>query len=364
MSEPLAPEDTLTAIRREIERNALRARNGLKYLAGSRFATTNVTPRELVWERGKAKLWRYRGEQPPTRSPPVLIYVGLAGRARCFDLLPGNSFVGKILAAGFDASVLDWGEPDEADAGNTFATYGLDYIPSAVDALLDATGERELSIVGYCMGACMTLLSLGAGSDLPVRALVLMAAPIDFTQMGEMLKPIRDGSFDPDDLIDETGNVPASTILASFRVRRPTSDLLMYANLWENLWNDAYVEGFQAMNEFANDHVPLPGAAFREMVSQWIIGNGFVNNTLRVGTRAVDLGRIRCPVLCVMAEKDDIVPLPAAAPLPALLTGAASVDTVLLPAGHVNLVMGRPAEKVTIPKISEFLARHGSARKA
>ena len=107
MSEPAAAEDTLTAIRREIERNALRARNGLKYLAGGRFAKTGVTPCELVWQRGKAKLWRYRGEQAPTRHPPVLTYVGLVSRAKVFDLLPGNSFVAKMLGEG---GISKWGK--------------------------------------------------------------------------------------------------------------------------------------------------------------------------------------------------------------------------------------------------------------
>jgi len=357
-----ADGDVWTTIRNEIERNALRARNGLKYFAGGRFVRTGATPRDLVWRHGKAELWRYRSERR-RHSPPLLAYLGLVGRAYVFDLFPGNSFVAKVLAAGFDVFVLDWGVPDEVEAQNTMATYTLDLLPRAVDAVLETSGESEVTVLGYCMGACLTLGSLGAGTELPVRSLILMAAPTDFSKMGEFFDPVRSGGLDLETLIDETGNVPASLVRASFRVRKPTADLVVYANLWQNLWNDTYMESFQAMNEWVNDQVPFPGAAFREFARDWLIGNGLVNGTLYIGGRKVDLSRIRVPVLCVIAEKDDIVPLAAAEPLPRLLT-AAPVTTVRLPAGHINLVTGKPCDEVTLPAILDFLERNAATRAA
>ena len=38
------------------------------------------------------------------------------------------------------------------------------------------------------------------------------------------------------------------------------------ATLLENLWNDEFVRGFQAMAQWTRDQVPFPGAAFREAV--------------------------------------------------------------------------------------------------
>lgn len=362
MSDTTQETDIWTTIRREVDRNALRAKNGIKYLAGARFVRTGVSPRDLIWRQGKAELWRYRSDRR-TRRPPLLIYVGLVGRGYVFDLFPGNSFVGKLMAAGFDVFVLDWGVPDEAEAQNTIATYTHDMLPRAVEALLEASGEDDLNVVGYCMGGCLTLGALGGGVDLPVRSLILMATPTDFSKMGEFFTPIRSGSFDLESLIDETGNVPASLIRASFRVRKPTSDLVVYANLWQNLWNDTYMEAFQAFNEWANDAVPFPGAAFREFANDWLITNGLVNRTLAIRGRKVDLSRIRVPVLCVIAEKDDIVPIAAAEPLPGLLTGA-DVRTVRLPAGHVNLVTGKPCDKVTIPAIVDFLEHNAKEEAA
>lgn len=357
-----AESDLLASIRRDIDRNALRARNGIKYLTGGRFVRTSATPRDLVWSHGKTSLWHYRSDHPRTRNQAILMYVGLVGRAYAFDLYPKSSFVTKVMEAGFDAFVLDWGVPDEIEATNTIATYTLDLLPRAVAATVEAAGDADLTILGYCMGGCLTLATLGAGVKLPMRSLVLMATPTDFSKMGEFFEPIRSGAFDFESAIDETGNVPASLVRSGFRVRKPTSDLAVYANLWENLWNDNYMEAFQAMNEWVSDQVPFPGAAFREFAAHWLIANGLVNGTLRVGRKKVNLDRIRCPVLVLIAEKDDIVPLASAEALPGLLTQAKPLETVRLPAGHVNLVTGRLADKVTIPSIIDFLDRHAGRR--
>jgi polyhydroxyalkanoate synthase subunit PhaC len=351
----IAPE-TLDAIRAEIDRNTRRARNGLKYALGCRFTRTAASPRDVVWKRGKAELWRFRGPEPRL-GPPLLAFIGLVSRSYVLDLHPGNSFVEKLLAAGHEVYLLDWGVADEADAGNGLGTYALEILPRAVEAVLADSGASELNLLGYCMGGCLALTCLGAGVDLPVRALVTMATPVDYSKMGEFFEPLRAGALDAEAVIDDSGNVPASLVRRALAIKRPTADLVQYANLWQNLWNDQYMVGFQAMNEWIADHVPLPGAAFREILREWIVGNGFMARTFRVDGRQVDLGRITCPVLCVVAEKDEIVPRAAAEPLPSLLPNAA-VETLRLPAGHISLACGRQAARVTIPSILEWIGRH------
>ena len=52
------------------------------------------------------------------------------------------------------------------------------------------------------MGACLALMSLGVGAALPLRSLVPMAPPIDFSKMGGFLTPIRE---DPTDALRAFG---------------------------------------------------------------------------------------------------------------------------------------------------------------
>jgi polyhydroxyalkanoate synthase len=352
-------DQRLRSLREEVERNSRRARNGLKYLFGGRFVRTGATPKTVVWKHGKVELWHYPGHE--TRfGPPILAFIGLVSRSYVLDLHAGNSYVERLLQAGHSVYLLDWGVPDEADAQSTLATYALDLLPRAVAALLRHANADDVILTGYCMGGCLALSALGAGADIPVRALVTMASPMDFTQVVNFVEPIRNGTVDPESLIDDSGNLPASLVFRSFAIRHPTADLVQAANLWQNLWNDEYVLGYQAMNEWIADHIPMPGGVFRDIVRWWIGENGFMTGRYQLGTRRVQLSRIRCPVLCVLAERDEVVPAAAASPLPGLLTGTRA-ELLTLPAGHISITCGRQAAKVAIPAILDWIRRHSES---
>jgi len=163
---------------------------------------------------------------------------------------------------------------------------------------------------------------------------------------------VREGRLDPEDVIDSTGNVAPEAVENAFRLLKPTAEYSQYANLWQHLWNDEYMEGYQAMGQWTRDHVPFPGAAFRQTVEQLVRGNGLMDASV------ADLSEITLPVLNVMAERDHIVPLAAAAPLAQLI---GQTEELRLAAGHVGLVAGRAAAKVTLPGIAGWIADHSEA---
>ena len=136
-----------------------------------------------------------------------------------------------------------------------------------------------------------------------------------------------------------------------FKLLKPTAEVTQYAKLWENLWNDEFMEGYQAMGQWARDHIPFPGAAFAQTVEGLIRPNGLVNGTFELGGERVDLESITRPVLNIMAERDHIVPLAAAEPLLGLV-GSEETEELRLAAGHAGLVAGRKAAKVTLPGIA------------
>jgi polyhydroxyalkanoate synthase len=128
-------------------------------------------------------------------------------------------------------------------------------------------------------------------------------------------------------------------------------------HLWQNLWNDDYVRGYQAMARWVGEHVPIPGQVAREIVSNWIRENAFCNDLLQVGGRRVHLGDIHVPTLAVIATRDHIVPKPAAIPVARLLSGTRP-EVLMLDAGHASLTTGRTAATVTLPHVIEWLAAH------
>ena len=339
-----------------VERQLRRGLNGLKYVAGTSPPPVGRSPKDTVWRRDRAELWRYRGGEV-RHGPPILIVHSLVSKSYVLDLLPGNSMVRFLVDEGFDVFLLDWGIPDSAEAANTLETYVDHYLPEVVRATCETAAARELTLVGYCYGGILTLLLKARHPDLPIRNLVSLATPVDYTKMGFMTGMFRAGRLDPDMVIDRTGMVPQEVMDAGFQSLKPTDQAVQAVNLWQNLWNDDFVTGFQALNRWARDQVPFPGALFRQTVDMIVRDNGLMTGRIRLGGRDVDLKDIRCPFLNVLAEQDTIVPADSAAPLPGLV-GSEDSSELRLDSGHVGFVAGRQAAKVARPQIAEWIRSH------
>ncbi len=361
MALQVSPADLLAQVNRDVERSYLRARNGLRYVRGSTRPKLGTTPKDVVWRRDKAQLWRYRSG-PARFAQPLLIVTSLVSRSYILDLLPGSSAVEFLRDQGFDVFMLDWGIPDELDADNSLETYVDEYLPRAVAAVRRETGCEELTIAGYCLGGVLSVLYANGHRDAGVRNLVLMATPVDFEQMGPMVAALRERRLDPEHLIDETGNVPADVLYSGFFMLAPTTTVAQYATLLDNLWNDQFVEGFQAMAQWARDHVPFPGAAFRDMVHELIRKNVLMTGSIRVGDRKVELGDARGNVLNAMAERDNVVAPSGAAPGKPLIGDTPRRAEQRLKGGEVTLGTRRSAVKHTMPRLAGWIIDHSDER--
>jgi len=344
-----------------LERQVLRTRNGLAQLAGRNEPVVAQTPRDLVWRRDKARLWRYRSEDRRHRTP-VLIAHSLVSRSYILDLQPSNSMVRFLTGEGFDVFLLDWEPAGPADAENTLETYAAGYIPDAIAATCAESGAGEVTLVGYCFGGVLTLLALAAQPELPVRNLVTLTTPCDYGQMGFMSKMFLAGRLEADDVIDDTGLVPSAVMDEGFQSLKPTDQIVQQVNLWQNLWNDRWLEGYLAMNRWARDQVPFPGAAFRQTVDVLIRRNALASGVIPFGRGEVRLKDIRRPFLNVFCEQDTIVPAAASEPLMALV-GSRDTSELRLRSGHVGLIAGRQAAKVARPAIADWIRRHSLDRK-
>jgi polyhydroxyalkanoate synthase len=357
----LSPTDVLGRVNRDVERSYLRARNGLRYVRGSNRPRLGTTPKDVVWQRDKAQLWRYRGG-PVRFAQPLLIVTSLVSRSYILDLLPGSSSVEFLRSRGFDVFLLDWGIPDELDADNGLATYVDEYLPRAVAAVRRETGCTELTMAGYCLGGVLSVLYANGHDGPGVRNLVLMATPFDFDEMGPMVAALREGRLDPEDLIDDSGNVPADALYSGFFMLAPTTIVAQRATLLENLWNDEFVRGFQAMAQWTRDQVPFPGAAFRDVVELFVRRNALMDGRLPLGGRGIDFATTGATVLNAMAEKDTVVPRAAAEPIGALVGRPDRRHELRLPGGHVTFGTGRSAFRHTLPSLADWIAAHSDER--
>jgi polyhydroxyalkanoate synthase len=258
---------------------------------------------------------------------------------------------------GFDVFMVDWGVPDALDANNTLETYVDEYLPRAIGAVRRTTGRDDVTLAGYCLGGTFAMLH-AAAPDAPVRNLVLMASPVDYAAMGVMVAALRDGRLDVDDLVDETGNVPANTLYAGFYMQAPTKQVAQYATLLEKLWDDRFVEGYQAMSQWSRDHVPFPGAALRQITELLIRKNTLMSGRISLGGRTIELDAVRANVLNAFAERDNVIPVEAVEPLTRLVGHPSRRAELRLGGGHVTFATGGQAFKHTLPAIARWIAEH------
>jgi polyhydroxyalkanoate synthase len=353
MPETTAQAQLVETLAAEWARTLTRSVRALE-LAAAPEPEIGLTPKQVVYRRNKARLYRY--ESPRTRPVPVLFVPNLGiSRPTIFDLRPGSSFVEHMTRLGYDFFLLDWGVYGEEDNGLTVDECVTRLLPRVARRVLESSGAEELAIIGYCMGAPLSVAFVAQHPEIPVRAYVNMAGPIDFAHAGLFARWLDKRFYDVDRVVDTLGAIPSDWVRAGFKMLRPTMDVSTALNLWVNLENPRYVEGYRALSRWANEYVPFPGEFFRQWVKDFYQDNRLVRGTLRLGGAPVDLRHVRCPVLVVGAREDYIAP-PAC--VRALLdhVGSADKEYVELPGGHISLIAGRSASVHCWPRVAEWLA--------
>lgn len=353
MPDPSTPADPVTTLAAEWTKTLRRAVRAVELATVAPEPSIGLSPKVTVYRRNKARLYRYAS--PRTRPAPVLFVPNLGiSRPAVFDLRPGASFVEYMCGQGFDFYLLDWGVYGEEDNGLTVDECVTRILPRVVRKVLESSGAGALAVIGYCMGAPLSVAFVAQHPEVPVRAYVNMAGPIDFAHAGLFARWLDKRFYDVDRVVDTVGAIPAEWVRLGFKLLRPTMEISTAVNLWWNLDDPRYVEGYQALSRWANEYVPFPAEFFRQWVRDFYQDNRLVRGDLRLGGEPVDLGRVRCPVFVVAGAEDYIAPAPC---VRALVDHVGSRDAsyLELPGGHISLIAGRAASVHCWPKVSAWL---------
>jgi polyhydroxyalkanoate synthase subunit PhaC len=340
----------------EVQRAFLQSQKTLEVLTARDGARVGLTPKDVIWQRGTAKLYHYRPTTPTVQPVPLLMVHSLISKPYILDLIPGNSFIEYLVGQGFDLYMIDWGTPRPEDKHLRLESYALEMIPDVVDIVLETSNAYDFSLFGYCMGGMLALMYAATHTKAPLRNLICLATPVNFKQMGLNSVWTDQAHFDVDKLVDTFGNVPPDLMQQSFRMLKPASELspLRYVTLWQNVLNDRYVEQYRAFDQWTTDHIPFPGECFRQTCKELMWENKLVTGELLLGDRAAKLSNITCSFLQVAAESDHIVPIPATRELIDLV-GSSDKELVVMPGGHVGLAAGRKAVQTLWPKTATWL---------
>jgi len=179
-----AGEDALGArMRGMVERAIQRGVKGFQY-ATSGPAKVGLTPKTTLYGRGTLQLYHYAPQSDELYRVPVLMVMATTNKAFVFDLLPGQSMVEFLLKRGFDVFVIDWNPPVPEERGLTLEDYTQDFIPTCIRKVQQETGQSDVSVIGYCMGGVLSLIYGATHADGPLKNLVCLTTPVDFSKMG------------------------------------------------------------------------------------------------------------------------------------------------------------------------------------
>jgi poly[(R)-3-hydroxyalkanoate] polymerase subunit PhaC len=322
--------------------------------------------KRAVWRHGKTTLYRYLPLVAPAArrasARPLLICFALVNRPYVLDLQPDRSLVRRLLEAGLDVYLIDWGNPDEADRRVDLEEYIGQHLGGSVRHILASAGVPDLDLLGVCQGGVLSLCYTALQPQ-HVANLITLTTPVDFHTDDNLLsKWVRDIDTR---LIEASGNVPGELLNGLFLALMPFRlTQQKYVRLLTGSSDQRAIEDFVRMEKWIFDSPPQAAAALAQFVHWFYQENRLVRGTLEIGGRRVRLQDIRQPLLNLYALEDHIVPARAAAALGQLI-GSRDYTKHAVATGHIGMYVSRAA-CTEIPRhiVSWLRARSVSTRSA
>ena len=358
-------EDTSSITSEVAQRTYRRYIQSVKAVVDSYDAPINLTPREEIWRLNKAKLYHYEPTLPPEeRHPiPLLLVYALINKPFIFDLVPGRSFIEFMLEQGFEIYLLDWGAPGPEDQETTFDDYVTEYLSRAVRKIRRHSGADEISMLGYCLGATIATVYAALYPDAPIRNLILLTAPIDFSNQpeGSMAMWLDEGRLDLDKLINTVGNVPGELIRYWAKMLKPVENFVgSYVNLMKMIDDEAAVRAWQVINRWVEDVIPFSGEAFRQFVGTYLRGNKLIKGEHVIHGQPVDLANIKAPLFNIVAKYDHLVSQSQSESIMELVSST-DKELKVIPSTHVGIMISSRARYKLWPELVDWLGhRSGS----
>ncbi|HEU0157155.1 MAG TPA: class I poly(R)-hydroxyalkanoic acid synthase [Stellaceae bacterium] len=328
-----------------------------------------VTPGKVVFRNELIELIQYEPATETVKRRPLLIIPPWINKFYILDLKPENSFIRWSVAQGHTVFVISWVNPDRRLAAETFADYMLKGPLAALDAIQQATGEREVNAIGYCLGGTLlacTLAYMAAKRDRRIKSATFFVTMLDFAEAGELSVFIDEEQLSAlEKRMDDRGYLEGRDMATTFNMLR-ANDLI-----WSFVVNN-YLLGKQPLPfdllYWNADSTRMPAA-----MHSFYLRNMYQRNLLakpggiRLAGVPIDLGKVRIPAFLLSTHEDHIAPWRSTYAATRLFKGP--VKFVLSASGHIAGVINPPGGKYghwqndnNPPTADEWLA--GATRRA
>jgi len=302
-----------------------------------------TTPGKVVFQNDLIQLIQYYPAGGPVFRRPLLVIPPWINKYYILDLREKNSFVKWAIEQGHTVFVVSWVNPDEKLAHKQFEDYLTEGALAALDAIERATGEREVNVIGYCLGGTLLACALGylaAKGDERITSATFLASMIDFREAGEL------GAFIDEQQVaalekrmQERGYLEGSAMATTFNMLR--SNDLIWSFVVNNylLGRDPFPFDLLYWN---SDSTRMPASMHSYYLRSMYIKNLLAKpGGIELAGVPIDLTRVRTPLYFASTLEDHIAPWRSTYAGARLFTGP--VRFVLGGSGHIAGIINPPA---------------------
>ena len=310
------------------------------YDVGRNLATT---PGKVIFQNDLMQLIQYEATTKEVVKVPLLIVPPWINKFYILDLTPEKSFIRWCVEQGITVFVISWVNPDAHLARKSFEEYMREGVIAAMDAVTEATGEKKMHTIGYCVGGTLlaiTLAWLAAKKQHRVVSSTFFTAQVDFTYAGDLAVFVDEERIKQlEERMKEQGYLEASRMATAFNMLR-SNDLV-----WPYVVNN-YLRGKKPypfdILYWNSDATRMPAANHSFYLRNFYLENKLVKGEMEIGGVKLNLKQVKIPIYNLATREDHI------APAKSVLYGSqffgGDVRYVLAGSGHIAGVVN-PATK-------------------
>jgi polyhydroxyalkanoate synthase subunit PhaC len=304
-----------------------------------------TTPGKVIYQNDLIQLVQYAPTSDTVKRRPLLIIPPWINKFYILDLRPRNSFIRWAVEQGHTVFVISWVNPDERLAEKSFEDYMREGPLAALDAMEQATGEREANVIGYCLGGTLlatTLAYMTVKRDRRIKSATYFVTMVDFAEAGELSVFIDEEQLHAlEERMEKKGYLEARDMHTTFNMLR-ANDLI-----WSFVVNN-YLLGKSPfpfdLLYWNTDSTRMPAAMhsfyLRKMYQENLLARP---GGITLGGVAIDLRKIKTPAFLLSTREDHIAPWRSTYAATQLYSGP--VKFVLSASGHIAGVVNPPGGK-------------------
>lgn len=301
-----------------------------------------TTPGKVVGRSDVAEIIQYDPATETVLKRPLLICPPWINKFYILDLNPQKSFIRWAIEQGHTVFVISWINPDERHGAKGWEAYIREGLQYGLDTIEEATGERDVNAIGYCVGGTLlaaALALMAQEGDGRIKSATFFTTQVDFTYAGDLKVFVDEEQVAAvEKSMNEKGYLDGTKMATAFNMLR-SGDLI-----WPYVVNN-YMRGKDPLPfdllYWNADSTRMAAANHSFYLRNCYLENNLSSGKMELAGHMVSLGDITIPIYNLASREDHI------APALSVFLGSkyfgGKVDYVMAGSGHIAGVVNPPA---------------------